>query len=327
MHQNYKGVINISARVGTVTINPAMDRILTIKNFATKKHNRASDLRIDIGGKGTHVAVAAKLLGVEAVATGVLAGPTGRTIAEMMARLGVTLDFVWVDGCDTRHVYILIEPKDLGNQTILSEPGFLLAPQVLAELEIKVREMAMHCQVVSFAGNLPPGLDMDYFVHLLHIAKQAGTFVIVDVDGALQAKIKAKPDLVKPTFMALENAFNIKIKDEQDLLGACRQLIANGVGAVFVSQGGEHAMLVTDDRSWRLAPPAVPVQNTAGCGDATIGGIAAGICKSLPLLQAVRLGMAMGTHKATLMNTTASARMSEIDAIFERITVRDLNPS
>ena len=72
----------------TVTMNTALDRILTVPNFQRGQRHRASEKLTFAGGKGIIVARALKRLGVPVVATGLVGGRTGRRILEELSERG-----------------------------------------------------------------------------------------------------------------------------------------------------------------------------------------------------------------------------------------------
>jgi fructose-1-phosphate kinase PfkB-like protein len=69
----------------TLTLNPALDRELTVPELAFDQVLRASTLRIDYGGKGFNVSRALAALGQESVALGFVGGLTGQRIADGLA--------------------------------------------------------------------------------------------------------------------------------------------------------------------------------------------------------------------------------------------------
>ncbi|MGB0387592.1 MAG: PfkB family carbohydrate kinase [Ardenticatenaceae bacterium] len=68
-----------------VTLNPAIDRILSVPGFRTEQIFRVPAAKVQAGGKGLNVARAAHSLGVPVCATALIAGPAGRYFATLAA--------------------------------------------------------------------------------------------------------------------------------------------------------------------------------------------------------------------------------------------------
>jgi fructose-1-phosphate kinase PfkB-like protein len=73
----------------TVTLNPAVDRELTVPSIEMDTVLRASELRVDIGGKGFNVSRMVQQLGGESVALGFVGGNAGRLLADGLQEHGV----------------------------------------------------------------------------------------------------------------------------------------------------------------------------------------------------------------------------------------------
>lgn len=71
----------------TVTLNPALDRELTVQTLAFDEVLRASESRVDCGGKGFNVSRMLAALGAESVALGFAGGRTGAALREGLKRL------------------------------------------------------------------------------------------------------------------------------------------------------------------------------------------------------------------------------------------------
>ncbi len=61
----------------TVTLNPAVDRELTVPAVEFDAVLRATDARVDFGGKGFNVSRLLKGMGVPSIAVGFLGGKAG----------------------------------------------------------------------------------------------------------------------------------------------------------------------------------------------------------------------------------------------------------
>ena len=72
----------------TVTLNPALDRTLTVPSLRLGEVNRARAVRLDLSGKGINVSRALRLLGVPSRTIAFLGGGTGRAIRDGLAAEG-----------------------------------------------------------------------------------------------------------------------------------------------------------------------------------------------------------------------------------------------
>jgi fructose-1-phosphate kinase PfkB-like protein len=91
----------------TVTLNPAIDKILFLKEFVKSKTNRLDRVVETLGGKGTHVSINLKLLGVQSTALGITFGENGKRITQLMEGWGIDVRFLHYDlkGMESRTNY------------------------------------------------------------------------------------------------------------------------------------------------------------------------------------------------------------------------------
>ena len=82
----------------TLTLNPAVDRELAVEEIVFDTVLRASEWRVDCGGKGFNVARMLQSLGTSSVALGFAAGKSGELLDDTLQSLGIETDFVWVGG-------------------------------------------------------------------------------------------------------------------------------------------------------------------------------------------------------------------------------------
>jgi len=84
--------------ITTVCLNPAIDRSISIAEFAYGGMNRVKNVRNDAGGKGVNVAVTAARLGLETECLSFLHKNGGKEIENRLISNGVSSDGVWLDG-------------------------------------------------------------------------------------------------------------------------------------------------------------------------------------------------------------------------------------
>ena len=105
----------------TLTVNPAVDRLLFISELNRDNTNRIKRMETVLGGKGTHVSVNLRILGCENRAYGIGYGDTGRTIEDMLRKRGVQVAFLHKDKGESRTNYALIEDSNIC--TLITEKG------------------------------------------------------------------------------------------------------------------------------------------------------------------------------------------------------------
>ena len=94
----------------TLTLNPALDCIITVPGYTEGAVNRASEEIILAGGKGINVSSVLTYLGIENTALGYAAGFTGDVILDMLSDLGVKNDFIRLDDGISRINILTTQP-------------------------------------------------------------------------------------------------------------------------------------------------------------------------------------------------------------------------
>jgi len=280
------------------------------------------------GGKGLNVASFAHTLGAQVLATGILAGHTGRHVQDLLAARGIAGDFVWTAG-ESRSCHIIHDPE-ANTLTQIREPGPSVPPGTRAAVVDKVRGLAARAQVVVMSGSLPPGLETAIYRELVAAVRAQDVPVILDAAGpALALGLEAGPTLIKPNLHELADlAARLGIggaaggplagpppardtHPDPAEAAAVRRWAAAAARAVqqrfgvrvAASLGPLGAVVADGPQVYAVVPPPVEAVNTISCGDALVAGIAVGWTRGQALDEAVRLGVAAATAKALLFET------------------------
>ncbi|UKI13354.1 MAG: hypothetical protein L6V84_03795 [Oscillospiraceae bacterium] len=83
----------------TVTLNPALDYVLSVPEAGDEPACRADAAALLPGGKGVNVSLMLRRLEVPSVPTGLCAGVTGRCLLDRLTEAGLEPDFVLLTGC------------------------------------------------------------------------------------------------------------------------------------------------------------------------------------------------------------------------------------
>jgi 1-phosphofructokinase len=309
--------------VATVTLNPAIDRTVTIPNFATGAVNRVESERDCPGGKGVNVACALADCGLRAGVTGFLGRGNAGSFETLFARKKIEDRFVRIAG-ETR-VGIKITDPVRKLTTDINFPGSAPSEEEVAELRGTLAAMQSAWWVV--AGSIPPGLEPGIYGEIVAALKARGSRVVLDASGeALRAGIEAGPHIVKPNLDELEALLGKRLAGTEAVIGAARHLLANpakGIELVAVSMGREGACFVTATEAVIARSPEVEVRSTVGAGDAMVAGIVAARIRGLPLAQCARLASAFSLQVLTRAGGVESGILTEaaLEGAMRRIIV------
>lgn len=308
--------------IATVTLNPAVDKSVTVRNFEIGKTNRGQVDRVDAGGKGINVAKALKRLGCSVCALGLVAGSNGRFILDALSAEGIPADFTQVPGETRVNLKILDSVK--GTETELNEPGFRVTAEQLDDLRRKVETHAPHCQLMVFSGSLPLDAPPEIFADLIRIARAHGTRCILDTAGpALKLGLAAGPFLIKPNRAEVEDLLKTTLRTRSDLVEAARALIRMGCQQILISLGAEGAVGVAGDDALFAHPPAVQVRSSVGAGDTMVAVMAYAAVDGLPFRQAFRLAVA-ASAATVAMKGTKVADLAAVQKLIPQVRLEDV---
>jgi len=277
----------------TVTLNPALDRTMTVPNFQVGFRHRATDTVMLPGGKGINVARAARALGRPVIATGFVGGRRGDQIVADLNGEAILCDFVRVAG-ESRISTAVVDPAT-NTITEINEQGPEIRPEELASLHEKLEYLAKSADVVVFAGSVPPGLDDDCYAQMIQRVRRLGVKVIFyTYADPLRLGIKAHPDFVFPKLVEAEKVIGYEFTSMDDRIYAARHMRQMGAGSVVMTfRYGCVAELAygDDSRTFIGTMPSVEVISPLGWGDALVGGYVARLLEGDSPAECLRFGL------------------------------------
>jgi 1-phosphofructokinase/tagatose 6-phosphate kinase len=280
----------------TVTLNAALDRTLTVPNFARGQRHRASLGLTLAGGKGINVARALKRLDVPVVATGLAGGKTGTRIVEELTNEAILNDFVRIAG-ESRTSTVVVDPMT-NSFTEINEWGPEVTADELALLAEKIHYLARAGDVVVFAGTLPRGVDDELYGTLVRDLNRRQVSTVLDSEGmALRRGVEAEPFLVAPNQSEAESLAGQEFNDDEDFLMALDAIADIGARNVLITTEDGCFALLREERAVRRLHAVVellePVSKV-GSGDTLLAGFLAARAQGKQLDEALRLGVAAG---------------------------------
>lgn len=287
----------------TVTLNPAVDRELTVDDIAFDTVLRASQWQVDCGGKGFNVARMLNSLGVTSVAMGFAAGKTGELLEEKLQDLGIETDFVWVKG-ETRTNVSIVSSRS-SQYVKVNEPGPTIKERDLEQLKEKIGSRVKAGDWWVLAGSVPPGVAADFYGELIRIIHGAGAKVFLDTSGEpFKQSCTAGPLLVKPNDAEAQELTGLPVSTTEEIVVAAKALQQLGPENVIVSLGKAGALLVNGQATWKAESPAIEEKNPIGAGDSMVAGVVWALNEGAELSEALCRGIACGAATASQSGTT-----------------------
>jgi len=291
----------------TLTLNPAVDREFILSKLQFDTVIRATDSRIDFGGKGFNVSRQLKALGAESTAFGYLGGKTGEILRDGLAALGINTDFVWVKG-ETRTNVSIVTSSD-GHYIKVNEKGPLVEEDRQYELIEKIDSLAQPGDWWVLAGSLPPGCPDDFYARVIKVLNQHGSLTLLDTTGeALRLGCAEKPYLVKPNAEEAGVLTGLPYGTMADFSKLAARIREMGARNIVISMGKDGALLQSGGETWLVRGPEVVERNPIGAGDSMVGGMVWALSRGKALKEAAGWGVACGAVTASLSGTEVGSR-------------------
>lgn len=277
----------------TVTLNPAVDEIMSILGFQPGQEYRVAKSTISAGGKGVNVARALRRWGVPVVATGFCGGATAEFFRRGLCEDGIADEFVTIDG-QTRTCLTVVDLHSRRVTRIIPDGPTVSQKEIRLFIK-KFERLLVRITWVVLSGRLIDGAGKDFYAELIHRAKHQGKNVLLDTSGEpLRRGLQSSPDFVKPNRQEAEWLLGEEIKSARAVQRAIKKLSTDKAKGVILSLGRNGAAACDGKSIWLVKPPVLPTTHAVGCGDSLVAGFVAAIMKQHPFPDAVRWGVAAG---------------------------------
>jgi len=298
----------------TVTLNPAIDYVINMDNPLIGAINRSESESIFCGGKGINVSLTLKELNIESVATGFIAGFTGKQIECELQNKGIKTEFVHLENGYSR-INVKIRADE---ETDINTTGPEISDFDL-HLLYKTLEKITKDDVLILSGSIPKNADDSIYAKILSKVQKSEAMIVVDSSAKrLLSTLQYKPFLVKPNVSELCETFNCKINSLHDIEKYAIKLKNSGAQNVLVSMGDKGAVLLTSTNQVIVeSPPEGKLINSAGAGDSMVAGFVAGYLKTKDYKYALKLATACGSATAFSQGLGSKEKIVQMLSVIE----------
>lgn len=303
----------------TVSLNPAMDKTLSIDNFELGTVNRVLKVREDIGGKGINVSKVLKNFCVDSICIGFLGGALEECFLRELSIREINTKFTHIEGSTRTNVKVVDSLKGL--YTDINEPGPIISEEELSSFLNTFKSLCNRGDIVVLSGGISPSLPKDIYKNLILIAKEKGAVTVLDAEGELLREgLKAKPDIIKPNNYELQKLSNINPDSQEEIINCAESLCKDGIGKVLVSLGAHGAIYVTPNGVYHCKGLKVPVKSTVGAGDSMVAALVYSTIKGYDDIFTLKFANACGAASVSLEGTEACS-LAKVEELLDKISV------
>lgn len=299
----------------TVTFNPSLDYIVSVKDFRPGMTNRTSSELMLAGGKGINVSIVLGNLGIKSTALGFIAGFTGDEIVRRLHNGGINSEFIKINDGISR---INIKLKSIDG-TEINGQGPHIDSSHIEQLMNRLRRLESG-DVLVLAGSIPAGISDNIYKDIMDMLKDKGVQIVVDATSRLLTNVlEYNPFFIKPNQHELGDIFNVTLNTQEEVVPYALELKKMGAVNVCVSMGGKGAILVADDGNvYKAKAPDGILKNSVGAGDSLVAGFLSGWIEKKDYEYAFRKGVATGSASAF---SERLATNGEVNDLIGKVTI------
>jgi len=303
----------------TLTINPAIDRIISVDRLAFEDRSYVNSSRESAGGRGINASAVLHSFGAETIAVFPSGGDSGKRLESLLSDCGFGIAVVPIQNPIRTNLTV----TDKHGLTVnVNEAGPVLTKPEVARVEKAVKERLEHATWLMVCGSLPPGVPAALYARLITMARHRKVNTLLHADGqALREGIEAKPTVVTPNQQEAERLLGRTLLTRTHGLEAAELIRRMGPETVVLSLGSRGAIAALEDGLIEAIPPRVDAVCPIGAGDALSAAYIWSMIRKANPVEAMRWGVAAGTASARLPGM-GFASLEQTREIYRQVEVR-----
>ncbi len=301
----------MSKSILTLTVNPAVDRIVTVDRLVFEDRAYIESSIEAAGGRGINASRILHRFGCKTTAITTSGKEVGRIFEEQLQKDSFAKEIVRIR--NNIRINLTISDRQ-GLSVKLNERGPSMSKPELERIVKAVEKLLPESSWLMLCGSLPPGVDEHLYTKLIQLATKNKVNTMLDTDGdALLYGLEARPTIVKPNQSEAERLLNAALITRSQLIDAVGRIKSLGPQSVVLSLGSRGLIAATSTEGiLEVVPPQVQALCPIGAGDAMSAAIVWALERGSAFGDALRWGVAAGTASAKLPGiTTASLEQTK----------------
>jgi 6-phosphofructokinase 2 len=303
----------------TLTINPAIDRIISVDRLAFEDRAYINSSRESAGGRGLNASCVIHSFGGQTVAVLTCGGRAGKRLEKLLCGCGFRVSMVPIENESRTNLTV----TDKHGLTVnLNETGPVMQKPEVARVERAMREALAGASWMLVCGSVPPGVPASFYGKLIEMARQKRVRTLLHADGeVLRRGIEAGPTVVVPNQQEAERLLGRTLLTRTHYLEAAEQIRAMGAESVVLSLASRGAVGAYADGLIEAVPPRIDAVCPIGAGDALVAAYVWSMRRKPNPADALRWGVAAGTASARLAGMNF-ASLEQTEDIYRQVEVR-----
>jgi tagatose 6-phosphate kinase len=290
-----------------VTLNPCLDKTLTVPPWQPGDLVRGLAVRDVVGGKGNNVARALLRLGKQPRPVTFLGGAVGSLCERLLRDDDRLVPLVVHTEAPTRTI-LTVRTETRSEQTAFFDPDPAIkaseADALLHRVDqaLKLEEV----EAVTLSGSSPAPTTHSLYSDLVALALARHKPVFLDTYGpSLDSIWGFWPAVIQLNRREAAVRLRRPKLTDTDVAGLLDEWDRHGVVCGIVTDGPNPVLAMVRGRAYRALPPKIQVVNPIGSGDSLLAGIVDGWLKGLEAELLLRRGIACAVANALVWDAGA----------------------
>ena len=276
----------------TLTINPAIDRVISVDRLAFEDRAYIKSSGESPGGRGINSSCVIHAFGGSTLAVLISGGESGKALEGLLCNCGFPVRIVPVQN-EIRTNFTITDKHGL--TVNLNSAGPQLSKAEAHSVEKAVTAALRGASWLLLCGSIPPGVPDSFYGKLVAVARLKKVKTLVRANGeALREAIDARPTVAAPNQTEAEKLLGRTLLTRTHYLEAAERIRAMGPESVVLSLGSRGAVGAYAEGLLEALPPRVDAVCPIGAGDALAAAYAWAMRKKSNHAEAPALGRGGG---------------------------------